>query len=455
MICRFRRTRILSLITMALCFAGEAIARQSRAEDDFGRIAMESNEKFHRYEIETNIAFDLSAPISKRDIDRYAQILVLSAAQRQYLDQLHAEYLETIKALERGEMQELIVLSEPMKVEGVESYTWDLLAASNLMYDKVDVIARQIKSIDEGMLSRLAACLAESQKPAMARVRMHRQRACAPQFQYRVPVAAIDLSRTIEYGQYDEDVLVDIDPIRWEYEQQLTKLRTDYACACEGRERKYGELFVTSRYDDSGERVKTGSDAPKTRAIAAFQEIKIGQARIGAAIKRLADLNREYFSRFRDALPEQYRRDFDMRYRIRAYPWLFYPDRGDPKWLYEQIIAQPELAPDLKLSMEATWNTYRASYDELCRKMEVEYDGWKQFLADNGSYGKELQVYAEKFREIFAQRIQRNRDVLKQLKSMSPQEIIAKFEREIRQVEAWIDMEREKLDQPPHRFPGN
>lgn len=397
--------------------------------------------------------FELPPPIGLRDLDRYGEILNLSEAQRKFVGFLFEDYAGQSGDLDKRFVPLLLQAAQPIvEAQGQSEPRLPILTALLNVRSLEQDFVSELEKKDDQFFTRLEVVLAEPQRPLMRRVLMHRQRARCLLKLLEIRKAHIDLSQILEDASLPPTLLADLDPLLWEYEQ----LSTPKFVAVEKRRRDANMTLVAldlkAQFDDFGSALDWSNPESFHRAFEArAQEIRVVHD-LAVAQVAVADLNDEWLPRITAAMPVEIAGVLRQAYLSAAYLRV-YPDRIDPKFIFESCLDSQDNNPELQRILERVWNEYRSSYQSICDLLEGQSDRWQRQRAfENHITG--WQEHNRDMRRWTEERMKKSADFVKRMEgllgdSMAPQQA--------KMIEDWktrFASQFEQLRRYPRDYPG-
>jgi len=220
---------------------------------------------------------------------------------------------------------------------------------------------------EDAMFQELAPILTEQQMPQLSRVQMHRQRSRCMRWSV-IPGARIDLTALVEKTKLPEEVIEALEPTLHEYETAVTPVMVKIQRVEDRQMLDGARLEVELDFEADGTKVDPQAPGFKER-FGAWQEQREKLLRNSARLqKQVAEINRQFGPRLLELIPEPRRKPVETEYLYLAHPF-FCPDHCDPKPLFDAIMQSKGLDPKLREVFQATWDTYRESYDLLTHEM--------------------------------------------------------------------------------------
>jgi hypothetical protein len=369
-------------------------------------------------------------------VERHGAILNLSEAQRLYVDHMYQLYLDACRDLENRYRPRVEAATKPLLERPLTGYVRDARALQDdqAFCETENSFCLDLAKADEMFMAQIDSVLSDSQKPLLQRVEFHRKRASRLEyFTIMIAKAKIDLSYSIEV--FDPGVLTPaLEKVMWDYEQAITPL-FDHLQA-DSRQAQV-DLIVARRE-------RLGPDG-QPRKITDLAELQAYQAAVGSSEQavrtktldaqlRIAKINDEFLPKLAAQMSERGAARLKATYLASAYQHVF-PDPYDPEALYREVRASPDLNDDLRQLIDEQWSAYRKTYDAICDDMMTESDRWQEQGARTGM-ADGYEEHNSKMAKWADQRLAKNKEFVKRMAGMLPEEILAQKRKSI---QLWQD----------------
>lgn len=382
----------------------------------------------------------LGHPISEQELDRYAQILELSAEQRHAVSLFGKQCLAAWDALS-PRYDEVVRLSiEASKLtQNERAYDNESVSAFHRFVEAERTLARQEEKEDREFFQGVSSILTEKQQERLPRVVQHRQRSqChAKMATLETPAARIDLSRLLEEGHLPPSALAAVDGLLREYETAITpalvQLRDLYWKEVE----EFAGLVHQANFNERDE--LRDFSGPGHELL--FRTFQAGNARLreepARLQRRIVDANRSYFSAIRDGLPPNVASWFAEQFQKMAYPQV-YPDALEVDEFYHRITDIQALDQEHRAALGAIWESYQQAFAGVSRKMEKCADDWyDHFARERDMEGYEQ--FRSKMRTLRDERWMRAGQLVDQMNSTLPTGAIGESTPLVRQFKSRME----------------
>jgi ubiquinone biosynthesis protein UbiJ len=236
----------------------------------------------------------------------------------------------------------------------------------------------------------------------------------------------------LEHMPIDQGDWVKADPLMLEYENEVTPPWRDFDQRKMKTSIEHQRVLHQLKYDETGQSRPLDDPAAIERFHAALRSIESvlrDQVKLEMEIARI---NRVWFQRLADTLSVKSKVEFKRQFLIAAYPAVF-PDPADPEKLLDIVSNDVRMNEQLKAGLAAVDSAFRTQYDSICLKMmEGEDEWWGRFAATSTSEGmEEHQTRMSQWRR---DRWQAVRNLLSQVESMVPPEVLNDILKEVRRI---------------------
>lgn len=342
----------------------------------------------------------LPDPISSRDMETYVAWLQLDDDQKQSVEVIHSQYLDSFRELREGDIQEL--LDEMQELQRGAMMMPDRQTVEDVLERQRRLLSR-IASIDNRFFDDLVPVLREKQIIMLERAKLHRERA-----RYQTVVQAmdfggrrnVDLAEMLREMPLPAEVTARIDPAVEDYERGLTRRHRELFDLTGSMIVAMMDAFEMSGMAGMGEEI----DPDDAMDMVAQMEAIMAEASRPAREKQ-HDIRQWHSRTFRqvvDLLPPADAEQLRDRFYRRMYPEVF---RGN--WpadrLFDDVLGRRELSDDDRLFIETIADEYRSNVSRQVEQIVREAE--RNPVSDSGmfsfgdheatEYDKELDRYRE------------------------------------------------------------
>ncbi|HWB19836.1 MAG TPA: hypothetical protein VG711_06020, partial [Phycisphaerales bacterium] len=307
------------------------------------------------------------------------------------------------------------------------------VAAFKSYFEEEEKLHQEIVDLDFDFIGKMESILADVQKEKMWRVAADRQRREAKYKYIGLRSIVIDFSEVVQDDLgLTEDELSRVDPVLAEYERETTPLRIKIGQSIRNIRDKEYELLVATVVAPDGHILdaKNESDLELSRAAQRNREgLLTHHAELQLPLEKIQDV---YASKIAEALSSVKAKEFTSRYRAIAWPAV-YPDMSDPEGLYEAMMADENLAADIRTALKSQWEIYRENYEHICNGMR-KCQSQHMFIFASTTRQSDMAQYAQAMIEFRTKRYEVNLKIVKDMKYLIPQDIL-KWQRGCEAVE--------------------
>jgi hypothetical protein len=400
----------------------------------------------------------IPAPLAREEMDLYAEILVLSEAQRERLDHLYERYLAEDWTFRLKKIQPL--WDRSFEVVAHEGPHPTIASAQEKieLFEDVDRILAPLLSVERRMFDELAPILAEEQLPLLERVHNLRRRRLYDEAHSMYPGAMLDLTLILhEIEQRCSEPITPTDPdtfhaLLTEYDGTLTTFARQRYEADRRALRKL--IRITG---ESQELQYTAEDIeavrPRLRELSE-ERLDLIKPEVEAA-KRIYDLNRRFAELLAAQLPDDVGRELRRRFGEATYKPI-YPNPYDIEEGLNDLLTIEDLSDEQRESLTALRQGYLERRRQLDRRMIDRYMQWKDETARlHGYNGDELDLYRRDMQELQAQRFATARMHLRSARGiLTEAQLAALGSRFPTVVEERIEISEEEMAALKQRFRG-
>jgi hypothetical protein len=389
----------------------------------------------------------LPNPITQELLERYCDILGCSEAQRIYADFVFHRYREQFDSIRSTGIADVLATYE-IAIHAEAS--GDLLGYAARYADMYGIAFNmddKMVAAENTFFSELESFLAESQRPQMARVRMHRTRDRSPQFENYIHESTIDIAALVELQNLDPQSTAIVDPLLLEYERAITPWFAERDRIIREHLVAANDAFVGAIVAADGRQLDFNNPGDKARFQANRDERARILAEVAAAQKKIARANRDWLPRIMPFLPSDTARNVKAAYDTIAWRYV-YPDTTDPNDLLETMLSSSGLDPELRMILESRISQYRSNYEALCSKARrLNELNEEQFAGTNDHSG--MQDRRKEIWDLIHERVRLNRDIVATIAGMVPPEIASQHAQAIRSFDKRVAAARPPLS-PVH-----
>jgi hypothetical protein len=287
-------------------------------------------------------------PISHRDVERYADVLGVSPAQREALAQIHESYLTDFRTLRDGPIEEFLA-EHPQAV----SFYARIPADRSLADEAARALARlaaRIRLLDESFFNRVQGILTEAQAAELLRLKRGRERTRlrqGPAWVTRSPYLLTDLVILFDQIELDPEAREATRPLVEDYERRL--------------------LAALQRLDDVTSALRREMLEQRRVHEAAIRESDLWEGavvmravfeKLAALSRDVADVHRQALRHWDAVLPRPATDELHRRFCAIVYPEVT-PGLGPAGALFDRLLDDESLADVARSSIEAQWRLYR------------------------------------------------------------------------------------------------
>ncbi|MDY7109550.1 MAG: hypothetical protein SYC29_13020 [Planctomycetota bacterium] len=341
----------------------------------------------------------LPDPISHRDVDRYADGLEASAAQREGLARIHDSYLAGFRALRDGPIERFLT-EHPRAVSFHARMPADR-AEAELEARALDELAGRIRQLDDGFFGDVREILTEAQAAELPRLERDRQRTRyrqGPAFVTRSPYLLADLAILVDELELDAKARQTVRPLVEEYERRFLaalKRLDDVTSALRL------EMLRQRRVHEAA--IRQGNLWEHTIVKRAIFE------KLAALTGELAEIHRHALRQCSAVLPGPAADALHRRFCAIVYPDLP-PGLGPAGELFDRLLAGDSITGEQRSSIEMQRAVYREAARRLKEQMFDVIDALRassashriQFRAayDSASYYEDAAEYGDRIAEL-------------------------------------------------------
>lgn len=369
--------------------------------------------------------------ISRRLFERYCVIMGLSEAQRGYAETFFDKYAKDCNRLARSEGERIRAACQ--ELEAMPPVNPRLIPAYDGMMAACARFDDQLAAADHALFAAIESFLAESQRAALERVRLHRSRDRSPAIENKIYESLVDLAEFVEQLELDEAEMIEVDSVLAKYEEEVTPLFVAKDASFRQSLGRINYCYARMFIDETGRLLDVTTPEDMAQRTSMFAELQQLSATLATKQADIARVNRKYLPQVLERLPDEHAKAIRARYAALAWSYV-YPDDTDPENLYNTVLDSPELAQDVRAMIVEKWTQYRIKYEDLCEQARAINEQNEQQLAatrtSNGIPGRREKIF-----ELMWKRIAINKNFVDSLQRLLPPEVAAAHEREFRKHE--------------------
>lgn len=355
-----------------------------------------------------HLGLGIPAPLGKEETDLYADILILSEAQRERLDHLYERYLAEDWTFRLKKIQPLWDRSNEIVARRGPHPTIASAEAKVKLYEDVDDVLQPLLSIERRMFDELAPILAEGQLPLLERVHNLRQRRLYDEAHSMYPGAMLDLTLILhEIEQKRGEPIMPTDPemfqaLLTEYDGTLTTFaRQRYEVDRRSSRKLIRIMGESQELQYTAEDIETVR--PRLRELSE-ERLRLLQPEVEAG-KRIHDLNHRFVDLLAGQLPDEPGRELRRRFREATYKPI-YPNPYDIEKGLNELLAIEDLSDEQREDLAALLQGYLQQRRQLDRRMIERYMQWKDKTARLQGYDpRAWELYRQEMQDFQAQRL--------------------------------------------------
>lgn len=328
-------------------------------------------------------------PIDEQQLERYALVLNLSAAQQEQFHRLYTEYREKDWSYRQSNVQPLWDRSGGLAAVDARSgpYSAESVSAKLSLFEQRNAVLQALVAGESRFFEAMTPFLSDEQLALMERVRRMRRRERSRSVATAYPGANVDLIEMLYELNVDGYTVVPsdaqvFDEVMAVYENELTsRLRR----AAEQRIDVFCKDLTVRR--QTAELVHTIDDRVELReAVRPLHEARMALYENAVAADRsVYRLNATYLPRLAELLPMQTAAALVDAYQQTVFRPL-YPDPYDATEILEQAQADADVNGDqhaFLLTIKAEYESKRAS---IAQQMEQKYLQWREQVELRSGY---------------------------------------------------------------------
>ncbi len=336
----------------------------------------------------------LPAPISSRDIDRYAGRLDLSAEQRQALDPFHEQYRELFRELRESDIEQYVQQVGGLWARGFRG-GFDAEAIQESITRQERILSK-IRLLDEGLFDNLQSVLTEDQvvqipRIVKARERQRYQTGGTRMVGFANRASRVDLSRLYESLDLTAEEREATEPFVIQYENRLSALLKDLHAAS-------NQVFLDVA--EAMAQIRASFDDPNADRGQFFQTMRTAMTEAMAKPQEQAaeigELNHASVRRINEFLSAEHAAAFRDRYLRRAYPEIPGAARSPAERAFQAVLNQSALPDGVRDDVSAAAGRFRADRGRIVNEMVQYIDNYRRTTMPFGRPRSARQEHDEK-----------------------------------------------------------
>jgi hypothetical protein len=399
--------------------------------------------------------FELPSPISDAEFARYAELLQLSEAQKQFAAALLEEYANQCRELDRKDVPLLLAAAAPVTRaldEPTSKNSEFVISSAAIQVRSIEArYAGDLENADDLLFAKIATALTAEQKSHIPQVELKRKRQRCLRHLYTLTKARIDLASMLEQSDLPAELRHGLDDLMYQYELAATPLFVEAERRRKANNPRIIEYTIKARFDRAGRELDPSIPAVAQASRDAYAEAHKLIRDCARAELAIANLNDAWIKRFVERLPESAAAALQLSYLIAAYPRV-YPDPGDTGALCQQLLSD-ELTQDARTAFVSVVNDYRKQIEAVTQSMCDESDRWlKQRAFEDTSNGwQEHNVLMRTWTE---ERIRHHLEFIERAKQVLPAAIISNYAENLEDRKVNLNRQLEELLNKPRDYPG-